>query len=119
MASGSTLNELSILLTWNADVSAGLVTTLANLDLDLYSVVNGTKTEIDYSNSTVDNVELLYEKYLAAGNYAIGVSSSSSTSTDYALAWYMTAVAVPEPGTISLLLAGGVAWLLCRRRKMG
>ena len=114
VAAGQTMSELSALLAWNIAVTSNLDTSLANLDLNLYSVVGATKTRIDYSNSTVDNnIELIYMKNLAAGSYALGVTSSSSVNTGYALAWHM--VMVPEPGSFALLVAL-FASICCYRR---
>jgi hypothetical protein len=134
VASGNAVSELSALLTWNAVVSGtetvvrtgrssttsyAYTTTLANLDLNLYKIgSDGTYTPVDYSDSAVDNVQLLYETYLASGNYAIEVVSSSAADTNYSLAWYMTTEAVPEPGTLALLLvAGSVTGAFYWRRK--
>jgi len=103
---GQHLSELSAVLTWNAVVTQSgpnLTTTLANLDLDLdlYAIgEEGSLTLVDYSNSTVDNVELLYLTQLASGNYAFGVKANTA-GTNYALAWYI--VAVPEPSVLVLL----------------
>lgn len=107
VATGQTLAELSILLTWHIDVVpegdwASAVATLSDLNLTLYDSLNDP---IDFSNSSVDNVEHLYVKNLAEGDYYFEITAGSST--DYAVAWRATAV--PEPNAFYLLLAiGGI-----------
>jgi hypothetical protein len=117
VAEGSMLEELSAVLTWNCLVTANsnwstLTTTLANLDLSLWSFASGTWTKLDWSASTVDNVELLWLQGLDAGEYALGVSSDGA-GTDYALAWNFTTV--PEPGTLFMLASCAAAGLLALR----
>jgi hypothetical protein len=120
----TTLEEFSALLTWNSSVNlSSLTTTLANLDLKIWSVSDFTTVALlDQSISTVDNVELLYLQNLTDGRYAISVTSDTS-SIDYALAWYsgdLTIASVPEPSTMLMLLTGlafGLAFL--GRSKMG
>lgn len=94
---GTANSRFSCALTWHRVVTEtniaffGSTPTLANLDLRLYAVAAGTftlpATPIDASLSLVDNVEHLYQASLAPGRYALQVSSASSTSTAYALAW--------------------------------
>jgi hypothetical protein len=86
---GTANSRFSCALTWHR--TFGGTPNLANLDLKLYSVNAGTftlpSTPLDASLSKVDNVEHLYQASLAPGRYALQVSSTSSTSTAYALAW--------------------------------
>lgn len=90
---GSVQSRFSAALTWHRAVTttqamAGTGGTLANLDLTLYNATGTTiGTQVDASLSTVDNVEHIYLPTLAPGRYALRVSSSSATSTRYALAW--------------------------------
>lgn len=107
----TTLSELSVALTWDRIVTPShnwttTTSTLANLDLNLWSADGFTPlSKIDYSCSTVDNVEYLYCQDLAAGRYAFGVSSDAA-NTNYGLAWYMgdfVASPVPEPGALLML----------------
>jgi hypothetical protein len=105
----TTLGELSVVLTWNRIVGhsgnwATTTSTLANLDLDLWSATGFTPlSKLDYSNSAVDNVEHIYSQNLAAGRYALGVSSDTA-NINYGLAWYAGDVlAVPEPGALVML----------------
>lgn len=115
-----TVSELSAVLTWNAVITSSggsLTTTVANLDLYLYSVgESGGLTQLDLSDSSVDNVELLYETYLASGDYAIGVRSGTP-NTYYSLAWHIATV--PEPGALVLLTTALVAGLVLARRRLG
>ena len=86
--------ELSVVLAWNVEVTdtnAGStfspVHSLANLDLRLYdSTGTPIETELAASTSTKDNVEHVYLKNLAEGNYSLEVRSVSG-SRDYGLAW--------------------------------
>ncbi|MDB4614089.1 hypothetical protein OAH18_00215 [bacterium] len=97
------MHDLSIMLNWNLHLNDNPDETLlprrvlANLDLRLYDSSN---TLIDSSLSSVDNLEHIYAKSLAAGTYRIEVAGDSST--DFALAWQVTAV--PEPGAMLVLL---------------
>lgn len=62
----------------------------ANLDLALYAVDAGSFSlgaSIDTSQSTVDNVEYIHQPTLPPGRYALVVTSTSGTTTSYALAW--------------------------------
>ncbi|MEN6405247.1 MAG: S8/S53 family peptidase [Thermoguttaceae bacterium] len=115
---GETVSELSAVLTWNAVVissGSSLTTTVANLDLYLYSVSDtGTLTQLDLSDSSVDNVELLYETYLASGDYAFGVTGTANTY--YGLAWH---IAVPEPGAAILLITALIAGIRISHRRRG
>ena len=90
---GTTLDALSVILSWNVDVDTSFnanSVTLANLDLELVDV---TGTPIEQSMSTIDNVEHIYVgsgqsvQQLAAGTYTLKVSNLSGTSHDFGLAW--------------------------------
>ncbi len=110
VASGQTISEASILLTWNAqyknangDFNSNL--SLANMDLKLFNSNLGVLgTEIATSSSLVDNVEHIYLKNLSAGLYTIEVFSNLDTS--FGLAWNITAV--PEPSSIACLCFVGL-----------
>ncbi|MCE5326621.1 MAG: hypothetical protein LLG01_09410 [Planctomycetaceae bacterium] len=126
VAAGTALSDLSIILTWNrviADTINGSSwgdpsSTLANLNLWLYSADGySLGSLLDSSQSTVDNVEHIYETNLAAGRYAIAVNSNTA-ATDFALAWRSTLITIdiPEPCTLVLLVVGGA--VLARRRRM-
>lgn len=80
---GSTATELSILLDWNVDVSAGFNSqTLADFSLELKDSMGQS---VQTSNSAVDNVEHLYLTNLAPGDYTLFVSSNMTH--DFGLAW--------------------------------
>ncbi|HEX6964072.1 MAG TPA: dockerin type I domain-containing protein [Lacipirellula sp.] len=90
---GSTAQELSVALSWNAEVTDADAGTgfapshsLQNLDLRFYDS-NGTfmGSLLDQSTSAVDNVEHLYFTDLAAGTYTLKVSNAAGW--DYGLAW--------------------------------
>ncbi len=93
---GSFAAELSIALTWNAEVNSPFHTgapIVANLGLELVDDA-GMTIDLDLgdghvdgiSQSDVDNVEHLYLTNLAAGTYTLKVSSEDLTS-DFGLAW--------------------------------
>lgn len=89
---GSINPRFSAALAWHRSVSAQLVPSVANLDIKLYFVPTGDFTVaevnlVDSSVSTVDNIEHIYQPSLAPGRYALRVSTPSTTSTPYALAW--------------------------------
>ncbi len=112
---GFSLDEFSVALTWNRVVTDGAgagwgnpTSTLANLDLELWSADGFTlDTQLDFSNSTVDNVEHIYRQNMEAGRYALRLTSDTA-GTDYAMAWYSEAVSVPEPATWLMLVVGGI-----------
>jgi hypothetical protein len=107
-----TADEFSAVLTWNCSVnSSGTTTTLANLDLQIWTAADfAAETLLDQSVSTVDNVELLYLQDLAAGEYAMCLTSDTS-NINYALAWFSSNIAaapivVPEPSSLLMLFSG-------------
>lgn len=112
--------DASIILNWNVSISdsGGVLDydtmDFANLDLQLYNSAGGVLGSlVAESISTVDNVEHLYLTGLATGEYSIAVQGISGT-TDYALAWNITAV--PEPSTLAVCFLG-LTSLHFRRRK--
>ncbi len=115
--------DLSFLLTWNmevTDLDPGSAFNpsyrLADLQLALYnSTTSFLGTQIDLSQSPVDNVEHIYLDWLAAGTYTIEVRNWSSFSTDYALAWRMQAI--PEPSSL-LMLALTIVGIGMRRHRL-
>jgi hypothetical protein len=94
---GSTAQELSIILSWNAKItdtngSSAVFApseSLQNLDLKFYDSTSGfLGSLVDQSISTVDNVEHIYQTNLGPGTYTLAVSGAASW--DYGLAWRMT-----------------------------
>ncbi|MGI9429089.1 MAG: hypothetical protein ACR2NM_10550 [Bythopirellula sp.] len=99
---GSTAEELSIVLAWNAEFLSPPIDfnsadpTVADLNLE---IVDSTGMTVDFdindsiveglSDSDVDNVEHLYLADLAAGTYTLKVSSDDLAS-DFGLAWRTT-----------------------------
>lgn len=90
VAPGSTAAEFSILLTWNANIPnlSSIAPSLSNLDLTL---LDGDGGVVDESVSTVDNVEHIYLKDLAAGSYTLKVAGAAAS--DFGLAWRMETLA--------------------------
>ncbi len=121
---GTSWEDLSILLTWNLEVTDGdgdpnnglfspVSQTLADLSLFLFDST-GAPILLDSSLSPVDNVEHIYVPgSLGPGQYTIQVASD--LATDFGLAWY--ARVVPEPGTTIFLGALAMVTLLVRRRR--
>lgn len=109
-------SSFTAVLSWNANVTAtdtspgpavsySFSTIVPNLDLRLYSATGFTiGSLLESSVSTIDNVELVYRTGITSGRYALAVSSAT-TGTEYGLSWITV---VPEPGTIGLLLLGGL-----------
>lgn len=98
--------ELSIIATWNrTGANAGAVPSVANVDLTLFRInaagaleeLEGEAGAVYYasgnvaSRSFVDNIEHIYLKNLAAGEYVIEAKRSgiATTATSFALAWIM------------------------------
>jgi hypothetical protein len=99
VASGSTAQELSIVLAWNAeitDTNPGMPfdpqESLQNLDMRLYTADENVFAEpidpLRTSVSTTDNVEHIYLTDLAPGTYTLKVSGAANW--DYGLAWRMS-----------------------------
>ncbi|MFO0923767.1 MAG: PEP-CTERM sorting domain-containing protein [Pirellulales bacterium] len=117
---GQTLSEASILLTWNAqyaDINNNFSNTLslANMRLQLWDSTSSFMGNLLYtSDSPVDNVEHLYLQNLASGKYTFGVTSD--LSTDFGIAWNITAV--PEPSSLAILgLAASVGSIWLGRKR--
>lgn len=102
------VEDISVMLNWNiqvidTDPSADVFVPaagLANLSLTL---LDSSDAVVDFSNSTVDNVEHLSLDFLSSGTYRFRVQNHSNFANSFALSWRMTAV--PEPGS------GGVLFL--------
>jgi len=123
--------ELSISLNWFAGVSfdngTGLGTPIdfANLDLQVWSVVNGVFTsEIAQSDSIYNNSEFLRFVVPSAGTYGLRVSfgsfvydlTNSLTSEQYGIAWNATTLAPVPESTAWSAATGGVLMILAWRR---
>jgi hypothetical protein len=78
----------SAALVWHRAVDFQLNATLSDLSLKLHQA-SGLEVGslVDESDNTNDNLEHIYQPALPPGRYALVVSSASTTSTDYALAW--------------------------------
>ncbi len=107
VSADTTLTELSAVLTWNAAVSRSgstYTTTLANLDLSLYSVSGfDVGALVDQSISAVDNVELISLTDLAPGRYALSVSGGTDEAS-YGLAWFA------DSPDVTWIGAGSTTW---------
>ena len=84
--------EMSVMLNWNRKIIAApwinggaYQESVANMSLTLHRIDNGESTLLDSSNSNTDNLEHLYLRGLAAGNYTLTVTTD--IASDYALAW--------------------------------
>jgi len=120
------VDELSIVLTWNRQISDGLdgdswgnpSSFLADLNLELWSASEfSTDTRLDYSASEVDNVEHIYVRNLTGGQYAFKVLWDTA-DTDFALAWYASDFRpIPEPTTLCLLGLAALCLVGCEWRR--
>lgn len=114
---GAVSSRFVATLVWHRAVSGspltGYVPSMENLDLALHSVAPDTFTvgaALQTSASTVDNLEHIHLPDLPAGRYALRVSSASSVSTDYALAWRtLPAVTVVATSPVARELDGAPA----------
>ncbi|MBN1854176.1 MAG: hypothetical protein JW829_15720 [Pirellulales bacterium] len=88
------IHEMSVTLTWNRTITDGIsgtnwgnpISSLADLSLELWQATDfSLDTQLDLSNSPVDNVEHIYIEHLTAGQYAMRVLGAEGT--DFALAW--------------------------------
>jgi hypothetical protein len=88
---GSLANTFSAALTWHRSInfiSGNYTSSLPHLTLKLYASNNFTVgTVIDQSNSTLDNVQHVFQYNLPAGQYALEVSTTSGSSVAYGFAW--------------------------------
>lgn len=121
---------LTVALNWfsvrdfNSGTDAGTDVAFSNLDLEVWSVDGGGSflSRVGASISTYNNTEFLRFDSLAAGRYGFRVlfndmvfdTTNTVNSEYFGLAW--NAVAVPEPGSMILLL-GGAALFVGRRRR--
>ena len=108
----SRVDEASFLASWHRSVITGFTTwTLQDFDLRLWKLVNGVPTSLVgdggisacssgnvESLSSVDNVEHLYLRNLASGDYAVELVRIAGTQTalPVVLAWYLPDT-VPTP----------------------
>lgn len=126
VADGFRADELSVILSWNADVLDDdpsnlfdpIGIDLANFDLRIYdSSESFLGTVIDESLSTIDNVEHLYLENLTAGRYTLAVTGDQDQ--DFAIAWRSSFSAVPEPAATGVLtmMALGLGLVHRRRRR--
>ena len=106
-----------------------------NLDLQIWSVLNGTaSTLIAQSDSLYNNTEHLYFTLPSAGDYLLRVmwagkmydfQATPQTSEAYGVAWSVqTTAGTPEPGTLGLAISltlslTGIGIRRLRRRKQG
>jgi hypothetical protein len=111
---GALANTFSAALTWHRNItriSNNYTSTLPNLTLTLYASSGFTVgAVIDQSNSTLDNVQHLFQRNLPAGQYALEVSSSTN-NLSYGLAWQSqlglgpTSSVAISSGSVSLNMA--------------
>ena len=120
--------DLSALLTWQRMITAGTMSSpytfapsLATIDLNLYQA-NGNilGSLVDSSSSSIDNVQYVFDRGLAPGEYALQVKRTDNLATaigSFALAWQMQAVPYWIDGSSSWnnaanwnndLVAGGI-----------
>ncbi|MSQ90859.1 MAG: hypothetical protein EXS01_05635 [Phycisphaerales bacterium] len=107
--SSATISELSIVATWNRTQTSPIaIPTLPDLNLTLFRVnasggldsLEGDAASVYYqsgnvaSRSIVDNIEHIYLKNLAAGEYVIEVKRIGTTTaySAFSLAWTMPAL---------------------------
>ncbi|MEM6777282.1 MAG: hypothetical protein AAF670_06470 [Planctomycetota bacterium] len=117
---GYVMDELSIFLQWNIDVQDLLVGPILDPTGDLFSPTvdlspGGDLADfaltfrdsdgfvVDASDSPVDNFEHIYLTDLAAGLYELEVSGDRGD--EFGLAWRSSVTAVPEAGSVVVLMS--------------
>jgi hypothetical protein len=109
---------LTATLVWERPFETSVTSNpINNLDLFLYDATRNTTTPLDYSDSTVDNVQELYDVGLTAGDTydlevfkaggTIGSEGNISNSETYALAYDFAAV--PAPASLTWNNTGGAS----------
>ena len=107
VTAGTQLEDLSIVLAWNQNIVDTVPLQflfspeeqLPNLSLEL---LDQTGEVIDFSFSTVDNVEHVFQETLSEGTYQLRVSNDDGFASDYGLAWRGTEVEVLLLGDCNL-----------------
>lgn len=110
------VDEVSVVATWHRLVATTFTSwTLQDLDLKLWKLVGGTPTSISgsagagvyasgnvESNSTIDNVEHLFIRNLAAGDYVLELKRKTGTQTamPVCVAWYIPPTTPPNPADL-------------------
>jgi hypothetical protein len=103
--------DLSVMLNWNIQIQDqnadpdlfDPLERLADFSLRLWDSTGGfLDSQIDFSDSSIDNVEHLWSTSLDEGLYTLQVTNHSNFSNSFALSWRMTAI--PEPGSGGVLL---------------
>ncbi|WKJ91420.1 hypothetical protein QZJ86_04620 [Methylomonas montana] len=114
--------NLTASLVWNLGVSndSSLVTSLHDLDLELFDTTAQTSTA--FSASKVDNSENLWVNLAMGHHYQLSVKSGEANpfAWDYALAWHMKPLQtapVPLPSAFYLFVGaiGSLGWLSRRK----
>jgi len=115
-SSNASSYTLTATLVWERPYEDVITTNpINNLDLFLYDTTRNTTTPLDYSNSTIDNVQELYDVGLTPGDTydlevfkaggAIGSQGDITNSETYALAYDFAAV--PAPTNLTWNNTGG------------
>ena len=115
--------ELTVSLNWfsgtsfNNGTGLGENLSFTDLNLQVWTVVDGDLTALVAASSSVYNNAEFLRIDLPAGSYALRITFNglvyetdpgSVTGEEYGLAWH----AIPEPGTVLLLLFAGLVVVL-------
>jgi len=125
--------ELDVSLNWFVDTNFDDATetaasmSFANLDLQIWSIDNGTFASLVAESDTLyNNTEFLRFILPQSGSYGLRVlfngvayEQTTITSETYGLAWKLgdPFTAVPEPGTWSVIIGIGLVAIVVRRRR--
>lgn len=109
--------------TWNADIADYVDIAQAELDLMIYRITSDGEQLVAQSISPVGTVQHLSFLLGDPGTYDIRVGYSTNlfdfsgtyALQDYGLAW--SASGVPEPSDWALILLGGIAVVMCGRKR--
>lgn len=110
------VDEVSVVATWHRLVATNFTAwNMQDLDLKLWKLVGGVPTSISgaagagvyasgnvESNSTIDNVEHLYIRNLAAGDYVLELKRKTGTQTalPVCVAWYIPETTPSNPADL-------------------
>lgn len=107
------LEDLSAILTWNmeitdADPSSSFlpIQSLADMGLALFDSDSGFQAQVvDSSDSSVDNIEHIYQKALLPGTYHLQVSTDMDM--DFGIAWRSQSRSAPSLNALGRKLLDG------------
>lgn len=107
------LEDLSAILTWNMEItdidpssSFFPIQSLADMELTLFDSDSGFQYQVlDFSDSSVDNIEHIYQQTLLPGTYHLRVTSDMDM--DFGIAWRSQSRSAPSLNALGRKLLDG------------